>query len=218
MVLNSIFWQEKEGTAIFISGLRNCRVDVVHRKPINDIRSSPWPGLEQLGFSNADAWLPVRGEPGAEHEKYVFYGASFGRITLDPPTRKVGGPWKITDKITCLGKAGFDTIDAALNVPGKEHEVYFFRGTKYAKAHLKDDRLTWGPSSIAQGWPELSKAGFDAIDTVLEVPGTSNQVLFFRGKKSVTAEVVSGGDERIVKGPDNILTDWNGAFDWLPKR
>lgn len=216
MVLNSVFWHEREGTAIFISGLRNTRVDVVQRKHTADVRSSPWPGLEQLGFSNADAWLPVR-EAGAEHEKYVFYGDSFGRITLDPPTRKVDGPWKIADKITSLGKAGFDTVDAALNVPGAEHEVYFFRGTNYVKIHLKDDRITWGPTSLAKGWPGLTKAGFDTVDTVLEVPGKSDEVLFFRGKKSVTLKVVSRQDDQIVSGPDSILTNWKGAFDWLSK-
>ena len=133
-------------------------------------------------------------------------------------TTKADGPWKITEKLTSLTQAGFDTVDAALNVPGKKHQVYFFRGTKYVKVHLEDDRLVKGPKSLAHGWPELANAGFDAVDTAVEVPGTANQVIFFRGKKSITVEIVSGGDNRVVKGPESILTDWNGAFDWLSKR
>lgn len=189
----------------------------MHCRPINDIRSAPWPGLEQLGFSNADAWLPIRGEAGAEYDKYVFYGSSFGRITLDPPTRKVGGPWKITDKLTSLGKAWLDSIDAALNVPGKGHEVYFFRGSQYVRVNVKEDRMVYDPASLAKGCPGLTKVGFDAVDTLLEVPGKSNQVIFFRGKKSVTAEVVAGHDDRILAGPESILADWKGAFDWFSK-
>lgn len=76
-----------------------------------------------------------------------------------------------------------------MNVPGSDHEVYFFRGTKYVKIHLQDDRITSGPASLADKWPGLTKACFDSIDTIMMVPDSTDDAYFFRGNKIVMIQL-----------------------------
>ncbi|KAJ6033833.1 Hemopexin-like domain-containing protein [Penicillium canescens] len=167
--------------------------------------------LPKLGFDTVDAWLDIKGAK--DDDKYCFYGTRVGMYST--ANKKTEGPWKITDKFPALGAAQFDIIDAAMHVPGSDHEVYFFRGTKYVKVHMGDNRITSGPANIVDKWPGLAQAGFDCVDAIWELPGNEGQTIFFRGFKSVRVKVVSREADRIISGPEPITTTWKGLCPWV---
>lgn len=66
-----------------------------------------------------------------------------------------------------LSDAGFDTIDAAMSVPGGKDEAYLFRGTKYVRIDVANDKITYGPAKLVDEWPGLTQAGFDSVDAAI---------------------------------------------------
>lgn len=46
--------------------------------------------------------------------------------------------------------AGFDTIDAALPVPGVSGEAYIFRGVYYVRIDVEKDIIVYGPQNSLQ--------------------------------------------------------------------
>ncbi|KAL4998231.1 hypothetical protein BDV10DRAFT_194536 [Aspergillus recurvatus] len=99
-----------------------------------------------------------------QDEGYYFFGARFARIKL---------------KLTNLGQAGFDTIDAALPVPGDSGEAYIFRGVNYVRINVCQNRIVYGPAKLTVEWPGLTKAGFDSFDAACPEPGSTNGMAYF---------------------------------------
>ncbi|KAJ5814281.1 Hemopexin-like domain-containing protein [Penicillium pulvis] len=225
MVFNTVICAGLPGSnskrAFFVHGLYFSEMKFPERKLFatsSTLRN--FGALAHAKFPTLDAALPIRG---TYNEFYLFYGTQVAYWGYGD-TQTHDGPWKITDKFKSLGKAGFDIIDAAMHVPGKDDEAFFFRGTSYVKIHLKDDRITSGPDSLVNKWPGLTQAGFDAVDAIMPVPDKSDEFYFFRANKLATIKVTTGAPDQIVDGPENLVsseygvTAWNGAFRFLHQR
>ncbi|KAL3435150.1 Hemopexin [Aspergillus tetrazonus] len=164
-----------------------------------------WPSLKSIGFGTVDAILPI---DGSQDEGYYFFGARFARIKLVPSSDDdtvVDGPWVITQKLASLNKAGFDTIDAALPVPGVSGEAYIFRGVFYVQINVEKDIIVYGPAKLTAEWPSLTEAGFDSVDAAFPEPGR-DQYLRIR--------VVASAPDTIVYGPKFIKDHWK-TLDWI---
>ncbi|PYH44037.1 Hemopexin [Aspergillus saccharolyticus JOP 1030-1] len=205
----------------FFGGRRYARIKFTPGKNDDEITWGPskiderWPSLTSLGFGTVDAVLPVEGSP---DETYVFHGSRFARIKVVPESNNdtvVDGPWVITDKLKSLAAAGYDTIDAALPVPGKPGEVYIFRGTNYVRINLDQDKTVYGPAKLSVEWPALTKAGFDSVDAAFPVPEDKNGLAyFFRGDQYVKLKVIASAPDVINFGPKPIKDYWK-SLDWI---
>ena len=145
------------------------------------------------------------------------------RIKFVPGTPEesiVYGPANIADEWKSLVKAGFETVDAVLPVPGHPGLAYFFSGNQYAKITwtpgTPTEEVTFGPRTIVNEWKTLGEAGFDTIDAVLPVPGHDDQAYFFSGSQYVKIEFVpSSKTEKILFGPTRITKEWKTlAWGW----
>lgn len=148
---------------------------------------------------------------------YVFRGTRYVRVKVVPETSDdevVFGPYKITDKWTTLAKAGFDTVDAAIPVPGKDGEAYFFRGENYVRVHVFDDKIVYGPAKLVTEWPGLTSAGIDVVDAAFPVPGGNGETYFFSGVNYVKAKVVASVLDKITWGPKPIADYWK-TLSWV---
>ncbi|KAL2129735.1 hypothetical protein VTI74DRAFT_7398 [Chaetomium olivicolor] len=216
----------RSGEAYFFHGAKYAKIRFVPSSPDEQIIYGPaevaheWKTLAQAGFTTIDAALPV---PGHEGEVYFFSGTRYVRIKFVPGTPEesiVYGPANIADEWKSLAKAGFETVDAVLPVPGHEGQAYFFSGNQYAKIRFTPgtptEEVTYGPTSIVGQWKTLDQAGFDTIDAVLPVPGHEGQAYFFSGSQYVKIEFVpSSGTERILYGPTRITKEWKSlAWGW----
>jgi hypothetical protein len=216
----------RSGEAYFFHGAKYAKIKFVPSSPDEQVVYGPaeigreWKTLAKAGFSTVDAALPV---PGHESEVYFFSGTRYVRIKFVPGTSEesiVYGPAKIADEWKSLVKAGFETVDAVLPVPGHEGQAYFFSGNQYAKIKFTPgtptEEVTWGPTNIVGQWKTLNQAGFDTIDAALAVPGHEGQAYFFSGSQYVKVEFVPGtGTEKIVYGPARITHEWKSlAWGW----
>ncbi|KAL2869886.1 Hemopexin [Aspergillus lucknowensis] len=219
-MVDAAYYHAGYGQTYFFSGRRYARVKFRPNHDDDEVTFGPakitsyWPSLVSIGFGTVDTILPVEGSP---DEGYYFFGARFARIRLVPETNNdtvTDGPWVITQKLTSLATAGFDTVDAAMPVPGKSGEAYIFRGTNYVRININTDKIVYGPSSLKSAWSNITNAGFDSIDLALPVPGSTNgDTYFFKGDKYLKARVVAGAAETITYGPKPIADHWK-SLDW----
>jgi hypothetical protein len=90
---------------------------------------------------------------------------------------------KIADHWPSLVKAGFATVDAALQVPGVANEAYVFNQDQYARISLTpehaDSGLAFWPAKIADHWPSLVKAGFTTIGAAIVTKGLPDHTWIF---------------------------------------
>ncbi|KAL2139576.1 hypothetical protein VTI28DRAFT_4948 [Corynascus sepedonium] len=157
------------------------------------------------------AAVPV---PTNVNEAYFFHGAKYSRAVYAPGLREqiITSPTAIT-AWKSLAEHGFDSVDAALPVPGYPGEIYFFRGTKYIRIKLDpntlDDSVVYGPASIAQKWTTLHSHGFETVDAILPVPGHENEAYFFSGNRYIRIKFVpSTSKESVIYGPASITEHW----------
>lgn len=115
-----------------------------------------WKSLAQAGFDTVDAAFLV---PGVYAQAYVFRGVNYVRINMFED-KTVFGPKNITELWPGLAKAGFDSVDAALAVPGtNDGQTYFFKGDRYVKTRVvagEPDEIIWGPKDIEECWKTLN--------------------------------------------------------------
>ncbi|MFM9633310.1 MULTISPECIES: hemopexin repeat-containing protein [Streptomyces] len=98
---------------------------------------------------------------------------------------------------------GFDTdIDAAVNWPNGH--VYFFKGEKYAKYNIQQNKITQDPHETKDYWDGFAGTGFDEyIDAALELGDGS--AWFFRDDECLLFGEEKG-TETVVVGPGKIST------------
>ncbi|ODM21111.1 hypothetical protein SI65_04164 [Aspergillus cristatus] len=115
----------------------------------------------QTSASSVDTVVPV---PDHKDQLYVFFGGRYLKIKIDDnlnDTSVNSGARTIPSGWKSLEKAGFDTVDAAVVVPGTANQLYFFPGL--------------------EGWPNLVEAGFYGVDAIVESPGGGDVYYVFRG-------------------------------------
>ncbi|KAH8690290.1 Hemopexin-like domain-containing protein [Talaromyces proteolyticus] len=219
-MVDAAYWNEDIQQAYFFGGTRYARIKFTPGTPEEKITWGPetitryWPSLVKAGFGTVDAVLPV---PGVKGEAYFFRGSRYVRIKVVPETSDdtiVYGPHKITDKWASLAKAGFDTVDAAMEVPGKDGEAYFFRGANYVRVHVWDDKVVYGPAKLATEWPGLTEAGFDTVDAALPIAKGNGETYFFNGINYVKIRVVASAPDKITYGPKPIADHWK-TLNWV---
>ncbi|KAK3312374.1 Hemopexin-like domain-containing protein [Apodospora peruviana] len=157
--------------------------------------------------------FPVPYNPG---QAYFFHGAKYARVKFTPSssTEEITyGPASISQNWKTLTEAGFDSVDAALPVPGHPNQVYFFSGSKYVKIQFTpsstEERIVFGPRRIGDKWKTLAQAGFFTVDAVLPVPGHVDQAYFFSGDEYVKVRFTAGtSQEEILYGPRKIWDEW----------
>jgi hypothetical protein len=152
----------QENQLYVFSGTRYVRIEYVPASPEEGIVYGPyniadqWRTLVEAGFDTVDAILPVAGHPG---EAYFFSGNQYVRIKIGVSSSDdeiVFGPARIIDEWKVLNQAGFDTVDAAIPVPGEEGQAYFFSGGQYVRvayvAGTPEESLIYGPSRTYEAW------------------------------------------------------------------
>ncbi|PYI13026.1 Hemopexin, partial [Aspergillus violaceofuscus CBS 115571] len=117
-----------------------------------------WKSLAGTTIERVGAAVAVPGVPG---QAYLFSGKNYVKINLDKDKIE-WGPDEIAKKWPGLTKAGFDSVDAALQVPEDKAkytgETYFFCAGQYARDRVipsQDDVLQWGPEKWEDHWKSL---------------------------------------------------------------
>lgn len=98
---------------------------------------------------------------------YFFNGDSYARYDRGADVTDEGYPRSVSQEWHGLAAAGFDGVDAALNL--EEGKVYLFRRDSYVRYDVATDKVDDGyPLPIAGNWPGLAEAGFgDGIEAAL---------------------------------------------------
>ncbi|MFE0172377.1 hemopexin repeat-containing protein [Streptomyces sp. NPDC059002] len=132
-----------------------------------------WPELGRVGFGGGfdDAFWYERKKTGELHSRsfvYFFKGDAYVRYDADSNTaesvKSIAANW------TGLKDAGFDRdIDAVvgrrvregfLGSDKKADYAYFFKGDKYLRYDLINDKTIGGPSTISGAWAALKGTDF----------------------------------------------------------
>ncbi|KAL4785956.1 Hemopexin [Aspergillus varians] len=220
-MVDAVYFYPPIQQAYFFSGLRYARIKFTPGTGQEEITFGPalisqhWPSLASIGFGTVDAVLPI---DGTHDDAYFFFGGRFAHIRLDPHTHAdtvVGGPWVITEKLSSLRKAGFDTVDSAIGVPDYPGQAYFFRGTNYVRVNVVEDQIVYGPAKLSVESPALTQAGFDSVDAALPQPGSTDGVTyFFKGDNYVKIKVKAWAPDEVTYGPRTILSQWK-TLSWI---
>ncbi|KAI9930797.1 hypothetical protein MW887_011555 [Aspergillus wentii] len=168
-----------------------------------------WPSLNKSNIGRVDAVCPV---PGNNRRIYVFSGAKYVKLELNPDTlvdTLATEPTPITDGWKTLGRAGFDRIDAAMVVPGTEDNIYFFRGKEWIDVSWTDQLISHG--TIAESWPSLKKAEFETVDAILK--NEDDTYYFFSGDRYARIRMKQDEDTLYDDGPYHI-SRWNTFGNW----
>jgi hypothetical protein len=130
--------------------------DTIVEGPIKTL--DKWKSLAGTTVDRVGASITV---PGVANQACLFSGPNY--VKLDVVEDKlVYGPTEIVKEWPGIAKAGFDSVDAALQVPEDKAkqpgETYFFRAGQYARVQVipsKPDVLQWGPAKWEDHWKTL---------------------------------------------------------------
>ncbi|MER5358260.1 caspase family protein [Streptomyces sp. NPDC002785] len=157
---------------------------------------------------------------------WLFAGTDYLRVSISS-TAQYPVDWvlKGTTKLGSWGDTigtveGFrEGIDAVLRVPGKSNHYWVFSKDQYicikvsAEGGYKDN-LVSGPNAISD-WGDAFYR-FTSIDSVIPVPGNTNQVWVFSGNKYVLTKLKGSGE---VGGTPqmhgSISAGWKGSIGSL---
>lgn len=201
------------------SGRNYCRLRV--SPPNNEsIAAGPelitegWETLRKGGFGTIDTVVSV---PGYEDQLYVFFGGHYVHIKLEnyddsfviDGVRSIESGWK------SLVQAGFDTVDAALRVPGSHTSIYFFRGLNYVRIDTATDRVTGKVHQIKTGWPSIAKAGFDSVDAIVSVLDQQGHYYVFYGDQYAVIGLDNNGKDTLITTAKQISEGWRSLDGWV---
>jgi hypothetical protein len=155
------------------------------------------------------ACVPVAGSPG---QAYFWHGNKYAKVNIGEDTISFG-PASVTKNWKTFAQAGFTSIDAAVETPGVENQLYVFSGTRYVRIQYvpgsSEESIIYGPYQIADQWKSLVKAGFDTIDAILPVSGYKDEAYFFSGNQYARIKFHAGSrDDEVVAGPSKIIDVW----------
>jgi len=176
--------------------------------------SKGWNTLSQEDFGRVDAVVPV---PGTENQLYVFFGGRYLKIKLEnyddsfvtEGARSIESGWK------SLIQAGFDTVDAAVLVPGTKSEIYFFRGLNYVRVDNATDKIVLKVAPIKGGWTSIAKAGFDAVDAIVPNLNQPGHYYVFRGDKYAVIALDNSRHDTLISGAKPISEGWKPLDGWV---
>lgn len=174
-----------------------------------------WKTFDESDFGRVDTVVSV---PGSQDQVYVFFGGRYLKIKIDSyfnDTFVNNGPRTIPAGWKSLERAGFDTVDAAVRVPGTNNQLYFFRGLNYVRVDNSTDEIINGPSPISQGWPSITQAGFDAVDAILPSPTGGDVYYVFRGDKYAKIKVDNSRNDTLFSATKLISSGWTTLDGWV---
>ncbi|RDW69051.1 uncharacterized protein DSM5745_08811 [Aspergillus mulundensis] len=96
-------------------------------------------------------------------------------------------------------------VDAVFHHPGV-HQTYFFGGRRYARIEFQpggsEEKITYGPATIADHWPSLHSIDFGTVDAILPVENTKDEGYYFFGSRFARIKLVpSSNDDKVLDGP-----------------
>ncbi|KAE8341853.1 hypothetical protein BDV24DRAFT_163077 [Aspergillus arachidicola] len=115
-----------------------------------------WSALAEGGFDRIDTAVPI---PRVPNTAYLFRGTQY--IQLNVQSGEATRPRAFDQYWPGLKGAHFDSVDAALPLPGYIDRIYFFKGSMYIIAKVntgQPDVITYGPASISTHWKTLDWA------------------------------------------------------------
>ncbi|MEV6841095.1 hemopexin repeat-containing protein [Streptomyces sp. NPDC051133] len=99
-------------------------------------------------------------------------------------------------------------IDAVCGVPGSPTDLYLFKGDKYLRYRVGEEKITSGPKSLADGWSGLKNTAFaGGIDAASLSPDSTTDVYLFKGNQYLRYRT---GEEKITSGPKSLADGWSG--------
>ena len=115
-----------------------------------------------------------------------------------------------------LSDAGFDTIDAAMSVPGGKDEAYLFRGTKYVRLMSLTTRSPMALRSWLMSGRVLRRQALIQSMPPFPVPNAKvdGETYFFKGWQYARIQVVRSGADKVTWGPHSIADYWK-TLDWI---
>ncbi|OQE26179.1 hypothetical protein PENFLA_c007G10756 [Penicillium flavigenum] len=211
----------KEGKSFFVwSGTKyaRCQFHGQGEQIISgpyDTRSK-WNSFQKAGWGAVDAVIP---SPSEQNVFYVFHGAHYMRAAIYPEDdlrdATANGAVATAAEWKGLVDAGFETVDAGCPDPIDNDNLFFFSGTKTLKYKMSQDKVIWGPMSIAEGWPSIKEAGFDTIDAIFTMH-TDNKIFYvFCGDQYATLKWDGTTWATLDSGPKLIKENWPSLKEWV---
>lgn len=202
------------------SGRHYGRIRITNGNPENSLSAGPtlltkgWNTLPKVGFGTTDTVVPV---PGQENQFYIFFGGRYVKIKLEnyDDSFITEGSRTITWGWQSLAQAGFDTVDAAVLVPGTKSEIYFFRGLNYLRMDNSTDKIINKVSPITEGWPSLVQAGFDCVDAIVPSPAGQDLYYVFRGDQFAVIKIDTSRRDTLITPPKPISSAWKPLDGWV---
>lgn len=200
------------------AGRQYGRVKFAHNSHDNELVTGPtlirkgWKTPE--GFGRVDTVVPV---PGEENHLYAFFGNHYVKVKLDDHTDTfdVKNTSPLKNGWNSLVKAGFDTVDAAMLVPGSKSEIYFFSGLNYVRVDSSTDKLVLEVSPIKSGWPSIAKAGFDSVDTIVPSLRHPGHYYVFYGDQFAVIALDKARHDTLISAARPIGEVWKSLDGWL---
>ncbi|CAG7924600.1 unnamed protein product [Penicillium olsonii] len=173
-----------------------------------------WNTLNKCGFGAVNTVVPV---PGHDDQLFVFFGGRYVHIKLDnyDDSFVVDGAQPMESGWKALVHAGFDTVDAALRVPGSDTDIYFFRGLHYVRMNCATGKLTGKVTPIKTGWPSVVKAGFDCVDAMVSVIDRPGHYYVFYGSQYAVIGLDNAGHDTLVSNAKPISEGWMSLDEWV---
>ncbi|CAG8140509.1 unnamed protein product [Penicillium salamii] len=173
-----------------------------------------WNTLNNSGFGSVNTVVPV---PGHDDQLYVFFGGRYVHIRLDKydDSFVIDGAHSIESGWKALVQTGFDTVDAALKVPGSDTDIYFFRGLHYVRINSSSGKLMGKVTPIKTGWPSIVKAGFDSVDAIVSIIDQPGHYYVFYGSRYAVVRLDNAGHDTLISAAKPISDGWTSLDDWV---
>lgn len=127
--------------------------------------------------------------------QYVRFAMVENKVDLGPKAISAG--WRDMDPGFAQG------LSAAVNY--NNGRVYLFKGGKYVRYNMIEDRMDQGPREIADGWPGMPASFASGIDAAINYG--NGLVYLFKGSQYLRFNM---NTNRVDRGPVAIAEGWPG--------